>query len=396
MSIAPTDQSENEISSGTEPFSEPQAAATNYTLISSIERNNVSADGIQQNQITYILTSPTLPISNQAITFAVYGDGAHLSTEFGITNASGLFTLGVTSTVAGEVLVVATLVSDPTVIDAELLVFTPAQASYQLTLFTNVDNSPGDGHTYNIVVARVVNSTTQVGAIGQTLTVYINGPASYINNVVTDNAGNAYIYITSTATGPMQVSVVLQSNPSVQSTIYTTFSTGYPIYFPQHEVYLSGNVPISQFLRPYTLQQTHLYELRYSRTPTSIGNCAVNYALVPVNATFACRTGYGNDLIFYNNGITSFKPLKNGSGANFYSQRYPTYNAANTGYSTVQLIDHGPSDTFAGFNHPHQLNEEGFLQYGEQAEPGEYLSAIEPGVQADASFAATGSDSPGI
>lgn len=343
-----TDSSGNPSNSELVSFSVVQnPAVSSYTLSGNITANGVIANGIQENQITYILSSSTSqPVAGQFITFeAVPSAGVILSAPFGTTNANGLVSLSIRSTVAQNVLIIARLAVDTSVVSALQVNFIAAPVSYQLTLSNFVNDSPANGEAINIVRARLVNNATQAGVSNQALTVYVNGPASYPGNVITNNVGEANIYITSSVAGSLTVTVVLQSNNNINSTINTTFGTGYPISLPAFNVWVGIYVPMNNFLRIYNLIEGHRYYLSTTRTPTSIHNCNPTFAFNLVNNSYVCQQGLGNDLIYLNAGIQWFKPLRSGPGEFFYSERYPYFNSA--GYSVVQLIDYGPDSSLA-------------------------------------------------
>ncbi len=341
-----TDDSGNTSTSNPLPFRVIESASVSgYMLTSVISVNNANADGSAQNQITYILTSTTgQPVAGQFITFAVYSSGgAHLSAPFGMTNSAGIFILYVTNNIAENVLIVATLSSDSTVTNSQVVNFVEAPIHYSLTTSVVINNSPANGKASNRVTARLVNSVTQAGIGGRVLSVYVGGAATYPNTVITNPAGEADIFIQTINPGSLTVIVTLQSDFTVQSMTIVDFVASYPITLGTYEKWLGYNVPIAELLGPFFLQEGHTYEYRNTRAPNGFYNCPIPNALIYSGNATACVLGRGNDFEFLDNQIHFFKPKRTSVGASMYSQRYPFYSVDNTGYGLITLIDYGPA-----------------------------------------------------
>ncbi|XBS70188.1 Ig-like domain-containing protein [Acerihabitans sp. KWT182] len=364
MQYTATDSIGNTSSSDPVSFSVVQASASGYILSSQITRNGANADGSDQNQIIYILTSTTgQPVSGQFITFAHYDSGGvGLSAPFGQTDAAGLFTLFITSSISESVLIVATLASDSTVTNTQVLNFVEAPISYSLSATAAVNNQPANGQAYNLVVAKLVNSATQVGIGGRTLQVYVSGAANYPNTVTTNASGEASIYISTITPGTMNVIISLQSDYTVQTSLNINFVASFPITLPSYEVWVGAYVPVGTLFGPIYFQQGHVYEVALSRNANSYYNCGINYAHIYSGAGTVCAPGRGNDFELLGTNLQFIRPRKSGSGADFYSQLAPYYSGANSGYTIVTVIDHGPTTSALSIpvkqlNKGNQLNE---------------------------------------
>ncbi|WP_213990214.1 Ig-like domain-containing protein [Sodalis sp. dw_96] len=371
MQYTATDRVGNTTSSDPLPFTVVQSASvSDYVLSAQIIRNGANADGHDQNQIIYILSSLTgQSVSDKFITFAHYDSGGvNLSAPYGQTSNAGLFNLFITSSINENVLIVATLSSDNTVTNSEVLSFVEAPITYSLSATVVVNNQPANGQGYNLVVAKLVNSLTQAGIGGRSLQVYVGGAANYPNAVITNEMGEASIYISTTNPGSMNVIISLQSDYTVQTNLDINFIPSYPITFPPYEVWVGEYVPVSTLFGPIYFQQGHVYEVSLSRTYNFIWDCGVNYAHIYSGAGTICASGRPTDFLFLGDGFSYLKPLKTGSGADFYSRYAPYYNAANSGYTLVTVVDHGPTDST--FSIPAILGKQGnvLLEHSDNAE----------------------------
>ncbi|WP_413741794.1 Ig-like domain-containing protein [Sodalis sp. RH15] len=348
MQYTATDRLGNTSPSDPASFTVVQSASVSgYVLNSQVIQNDANADGSDRNQIIYILSSMTgQQVSGQFITFAHYDSGGvGLSDPFVQTDTAGISSLFVTSSISERVLIVATLITDNTVTNSQVLNFVEAPISYSLSATPQVNNQPANGQATNLVVAKLVNSATQAGIGGRVLQVYVGGAATYPNTVTTNPFGEASIYISTINPGSMNVIISLQSDYNVQTNVDINFVPSYPITFPSYEVWVGEYVPVSTLFGPIYFQQGHVYQVSLSRTYNYIWDCGVNYAHIYSGAGTVCASGRPTDFLFLGDGFSYLKPLKTGSGADFYSRYAPYYNAANSGYTFVTVVDHGPTDS---------------------------------------------------
>jgi gliding motility-associated-like protein len=196
-------------------FQPPPSAATSYIAAVTTPE---PADGVSQDVVqATVLTSTGQPVPvGTAVTFTIETGTATIVTT-GVTNASGVATADLTSTVVGSVQVqaqvsisgVMTYLNDQAnpannFVTVQFSIVQPAVAnSYIVTVVSPV---PADGVSQDEVQATVLSSTGVPVATGTTVTFTIEtGTATIITTGVTNASGVATAYFTSTVVGSVQV-----------------------------------------------------------------------------------------------------------------------------------------------------------------------------------------------
>jgi len=196
-------------------FQPPPSMATSY--VAAVTTPD-PADGVSQDVVqATVLTANGQPVpAGTAVTFTIETGTATITTT-GVTNASGVATADLTSTVVGPVQVqaqvsisgVPTYLNDQdnpanNFVTVQFTVIQPSVAnSYIVTV---VSPEPADGVSQDEVQATVLSSTGVPVAAGTTVTFTIEtGTATIITTGVTNGSGVATAYFTSTTVGSVQV-----------------------------------------------------------------------------------------------------------------------------------------------------------------------------------------------
>jgi gliding motility-associated-like protein len=203
-------------------FQPPPSAATSYIAAVTTPE---PADGVSQDVVqATVLTANGQPVpAGTAVTFTIEAGTATITTT-GVTNASGVATADLTSTVVGSVQVqaqvsisgVPTYLNDQAnpannFVTVQFTVIQPSTAnSYIVTV---VSPEPADGVSQDEVQATVVSSTGVPVAAGTTVTFTIEtGTATIITTGITNASGIATAYFTSTVVGSVQVQAQVSIN----------------------------------------------------------------------------------------------------------------------------------------------------------------------------------------
>jgi gliding motility-associated-like protein len=203
-------------------FQPPPSTATSYILAVTTPE---PADGVSQDVVqATVLTATGQPVpAGTAVTFTIETGTATITTT-GVTNASGVATADLTSTVVGSVQVqaqvsisgVPTYLNDQAnpannFVTVQFTVIQPSVAnSYIVTV---VSPEPADGVSQDEVQATVVSSTGVPVAAGTTVTFTIEtGTATITTTGITNASGVATAYFTSTVVGSVQVQAQVSIN----------------------------------------------------------------------------------------------------------------------------------------------------------------------------------------
>jgi gliding motility-associated-like protein len=196
-------------------FQPPPSTATSYVAAVTTPE---PADGVSQDVVqATVLTANGQPVpAGTAVTFTIETGTATITTT-GVTNASGVATANLTSTVVGSVQVqaqvsisgVPTYLNDQAnpannFVTVQFTVIQPSVANSYLV--TVVSPEPADGVSQDEVQATVLSSTGVPVAAGTTVTFTIEtGTATIITTGVTNGSGVATAFFTSTTVGSAQV-----------------------------------------------------------------------------------------------------------------------------------------------------------------------------------------------
>ena len=209
----------------------PSASASSLTIVT----NNSVADGVSTNSVQAHITDATgNAIVNQAVVFAISsGTGTLVGSGTVNTDANGNAVITLTSTVAGQVGITATIAGNniTTGSPATVTFISGGPNAATSTLSVVADNATADGVSTNSVQAHIIDAIgnpvpnqTVVFTIASGTGVLVGG-----GNATTDNNGNALITITSTVPGQVGITATVGgSNIPNGSPAVVTFVVGPP------------------------------------------------------------------------------------------------------------------------------------------------------------------------
>ncbi|MDR3711818.1 MAG: Ig-like domain-containing protein, partial [Puia sp.] len=179
------------------------------------------ANGIATNSVNaHITDAQGNPVAGQAIIFAISsGTGTFVGTTTVTTDASGNASISLTSTVAGQVNVTATLngntlssgVPPPNVV---FVAGPPDVTNPSTTLVENTTGAVADGAATNSVKAHVVDKYGNPVANQAVTFAIFSGTGNFVGSatVTTDVNGNAIITLTSTVAGTVGITATVGGN----------------------------------------------------------------------------------------------------------------------------------------------------------------------------------------
>ncbi len=325
----------------------PQAPVTR--LLSTVVTNNALANGSQQNAILYTLVGLfDVPMPGRYLLFSSSPiAGVQLSSPYGVTDAAGSFTLKISSTLAGNILIETIPdVPLPPMNNFTSITFTQGPPNFLISGEVLSNNAEADGISQNSVRVKLVDAGTGQPLAGQALAVSASGPAIYPGSVVTNANGEAFISVSSNVVGPLMVTVSVQANPAISTTATVNFTVDYPVLLGTNTAYLQGNIGLQTFLGPHNIQVNQHYRIVISRPYTSVGNCAADFAFTV--STASCSPNYGRNYTFLGDDLTDIVAIASGPGANLTSERYQYYALSAAGVAEIQVFDYGPYYTAFG------------------------------------------------
>ena len=194
----------------------------------SVLTNNAVADGSSTNSVqALIMDAYGHPIANQAVVFSIAsGTGTFVGSTTVNTDASGVAMISLTSTVAGQVNINASVGGVNIGGSPQTVTFIAGAFNANASVLSvNTNNAAADGTSTNSVKAHITDVNNNPIA-GQTVTfAIISGTGTFIGstNVTTDASGNAIIQLTSTVAGQVSLTASVGGTglPNVSPAVVT-------------------------------------------------------------------------------------------------------------------------------------------------------------------------------
>jgi adhesin/invasin len=196
-------------------IADPTAPTTYLT----VEADNAIANGTAQNAVKAVVTDANGNlIANQTITFAIASGNGTLVNTTATTNAAGEAIVYITSTVAGQVGITASIGGINIVAGSPAVVtFVPDQPAVshpQTSLSVEITGVKADNTEQNAVKATIYDANGNLVPNATVSFTIASGAATFVgsSNVVTNASGEAIIYLTSNVVGNVSITATVNGS----------------------------------------------------------------------------------------------------------------------------------------------------------------------------------------
>ena len=194
------------------------------------------ADGVATNSVkAHIVDKDSMPIAGLQIVFTkASGTGNFVGSTTVTTDANGDAVITLTSTVAGNVGITATVNGNAITFGSPAIVqfvAGPADTSANETALSVVINdAAANGSATNSVKAHIADKNGNAVANQQVIFAIINGIGNFVGSdtVTTDTAGNAIIKITSTVADSVSITATVNGNSIINGSPAIVIFTNNP------------------------------------------------------------------------------------------------------------------------------------------------------------------------